>query len=580
MSAWAVVVAFTGGVEAHPFGITFRARGAFRPLATALVLFCAAAWLYRVELRSAARDVSATGTAMAPWIVAVLALVTVIIAVRYGSFVAAGSDSYGYVSQAYGWERGELPRPYATPLTLPFQSGDRIQAPLGYRVGRAPHTIVPTYAPGLPLLMALGILIAGAIGPYLIVPLSVGLFVWATYALARRIAGVSAGVAAALIAATSPIVLFMSLWPMSDLPAGAAWTGAAACALSDSRRGALHSGMLAALAVLIRPNLAPLALVPFVWIVLASAGRERQIRAVWFAAPAGVAAVAIAALNAYWYGSPFVSGYGGLHALYAMQNVWPNLQRYPVWLWRSQSPWIVVALATACAFRRGRSRSRRILFVGALFVVTLICYVGYAPYDQWWYLRFLLPGLGALFAAAAAGVVAVAERFTKPWGSTLAIALLGLIAWRSSAYAVALDMFGPFQISEHKYVDVGLFVARETAGDAVFFALQHSGTIRFYGGRHTLRYDQLDGPEAHAIVEALERLGLHPYLAVEDAEMPDVQRAFQIPTDRQVSWPYVGRTERFGGISVFDLAAHPRARAPKPIPSGIGPRYVAPVPIE
>src|SRR5262249_50306941 len=156
------------------------------------------------------------------------------------------------------------------------------------------------------------------------------LFVWATYVLARRIAGPAAGVAAALIAATSPVVLFMSLWVMSDVPAGASWTGTAACALSDSRRGSVIAGLLAALGVLIRPNLVSLALVPFVWIVLASAGRERLVRAVSYTAPVGLAALAIGTLNAYWYGSPLLSGYGDPKTLYSIRNVWSNAHRYSI----------------------------------------------------------------------------------------------------------------------------------------------------------------------------------------------------------------------------------------------------------
>jgi hypothetical protein len=577
--AWTLIVVLSGGIDLWAFGIVFRSRDPLRPAAIALVMSCAVAWLYRVELGAWRRDLRGAGAAIAPWIAAALALVTLVDAIRYGSFVAAGSDSYGYMSQAYGWERLALPRPYAIPLTLPFESGDRIQAPLGHRVGRVPHTMVPTYSPGLPLLMALGILLAGAIGPYLIVPLSAGLFVWATYVLARRVAGAAAGVAAALIAATSPVVLFLSLWVMSDVPAGAAWTGAAACALSNSRRGAFLSAVLSALGILIRPNLVTLALVPFVWILVTSTGRERLVRAAVYAVPVGIAALSIAVLNAYWYGSPLLSGYGDARALYSIHNVWPNLQRYPVWLWRSQSPWIFVAIGAACVPRQG-SIGRHVPFVAAVFVVTFLGYVAYAPFDQWWYLRFLLPGLGALFALAAAGIVSIGKRLGRPWGGAIAVSLLAVLVWRSAASAAAFGMFGPFRESEHKYIEVGTFIAREMPPNAVFFAVQHSGSIRYYGGRHTLRYDLLDRQAAYGVPQELERRGLHPYLAVEDAEIPDVRHAFDLPPDRPLPWPYVARSDRFGGISIFDLSAHLPAAGPKLIPHGLGPRYMAPMTIE
>lgn len=140
----------------------------------------------------------------------------------------------------------------------------------------------------------------------------------------------------------------------------------------------------------------------------------------------------------------------------------------------------------------GRGTDRRPVFLPvALFALTLLSYLAYAPYDQWWYLRFLLPGPGPLFALAAAGVQAIDGRIARPWGLTLCpaarctrLAISGIRVRARHVRAV------PGERAQLR--DVGAFVARETSPNAVFFALQHSGTIRFYGGRHTLRYDQLD----------------------------------------------------------------------------------------
>src|SRR4029079_5257894 len=181
----------------------------------------------------------------APWFAATAALATTIVAMRYGAFVAGGSDAYGDLSQAYGGASGHLPRADDIPLTLPVSNSDWLQTPLGWWPGRAPHTIVPSYAPGLPLLMAIGISVADPLGPYLVVPICAGLFVWATFVLARRMGDATWGLAAALFAVTSRIVLFISLMPMSDVPAGTAWTASIAAAVARSRRGAALSGLFA-----------------------------------------------------------------------------------------------------------------------------------------------------------------------------------------------------------------------------------------------------------------------------------------------------------------------------------------------
>jgi hypothetical protein len=143
------------------------------------------------------------------------------------------------------------------------------------------------------------------------------------------------------------------------------------------------------------------------------------------------------------------------------------------------------------------------------------------------------------------------------------------------SFTSAQQLYGPFRQSEHKYADAGAFIARTAAADAVYLSMQHSGTIRYYGGRHTLRYDLLDRDTARRIAADLERLGLHPYLAIEDAEAGDVRRVFGIAASSALPWPIVARLNRYGGFTIFDLASSPGAIAPVAIEPA-APRYEAP----
>ena len=83
------------------------------------------------------------------------------------------------------------------------------------------------------------------------------------FVIARRLAGGMAGATAAILTATSPIVLFQVVQPMNDVLAAALWLAALALLIDqDSRRSPLvAAGILIGLAILVRPNLAPLALV-------------------------------------------------------------------------------------------------------------------------------------------------------------------------------------------------------------------------------------------------------------------------------------------------------------------------------
>jgi hypothetical protein len=584
--AIALVVSLTGGIDQRVAGFTVRARSGARPLAAGILLLIAYAAIDRRTLAAALRDRPRTIAWLAPCVAAIAALSVTTLAIRYGAFVAGGSDAYGYLSQAYGWARGELPRPYPIPLTLPFAASDWLQTPLGYWPGTEPHTIVPSYAPGLPLLMAIGIRIADPIGPYLVVPLSAGVFVWVTFMLGRRIAGPVAGVAAALLAATSPIALFMALSPMSDVPSAAIWTGAAAAALGRTRRDAVVAGLWVALGILVRPNLAPLAILPLVRLNAETTDEEKgkprakgaRLRAAAiYGAVCVPAAIAIAMLNTLWYGSPLLSGYGDPHQLYSVRNVWPNLQHYVSWLVQSQSAWIAVAGVSVVALARRSPMRGPIALAWAFTIVTLLLYLPYERYELWWYVRFLLPGTGALFALVAVGLVTLARDVPRPWGSAAACAVFVLIVWHAAGFARAQRIWGPFQESEHKYADVGAFIAQRLPSNAVFFAMQHSGSIRYYGGRLTLRYDLMDRDIAPRAPAAIERMGRHPYLAIEDAETADVRKAFGLAADRPLPWPYVARLNRFGGVSIFDLAARPSGEAPVPIEPGLAAAVAPPL---
>ena len=279
------------------------------------------------------------------------------LSVRWSTYAASGSDSSGYVSEAYGWRYGPLPRRIPLDASLPWPSPATALAPLGYLPAPDGNAIVPTYSPGLPMMMALALAAVGSRGPYLVVPVFAGLIVWTTFVLGRRIDGSGAAVLGALFVSVSPIVLFQSLWPMTDVPIGALWTGAAGTALGGSRRSAALTGMIAACAVLVRPNL-PLVPAAFVLHFLLDGPTRRE-----GLDPRGdlqrvrrAGSVCVALLNARWFGGPFHSGYGTAATLYSLHSVWPNLQRYPVWLVRSHSILSFLFLLPLFMWKRMRPR--------------------------------------------------------------------------------------------------------------------------------------------------------------------------------------------------------------------------------
>ena len=258
----------------------------------------------------------ATSDRVAPAIAAAGAVATVVMAWTLGVHIAAGADSYGYVSESELIANGQLYVDQPLIGELPADLSDGVLAPLGY----TPHApsgvrgrIVPTYSPGLPIVMAGLRLIGGPEAVYAVVPLLAGLTVWLTFVLGRELFSPALGLVAMLWLITSPSFVNSSLIPMSDVPVTAWWLAAFVAALRPSLLYAVAAGLATSLAVLTRPNLAPLAIfiaVPFAARWLAARDRPRTVEAVAFCVSAAIGPLTVALLFNYWYGSPFLSGYG------------------------------------------------------------------------------------------------------------------------------------------------------------------------------------------------------------------------------------------------------------------------------
>ena len=103
------------------------------------------------------------------------------------------------------------------------------------------------------------------------VPLCAALTVWLCVRLGRELDDPAAGTFAAVLLSVSPTFLLQAVQPMSDVPVTACWMAALLLARRPNAAGAMLAGVVASLAVLIRPNLAPL--VAFVVLTCATAPR-------------------------------------------------------------------------------------------------------------------------------------------------------------------------------------------------------------------------------------------------------------------------------------------------------------------
>jgi len=547
VALWDVLL---GGFHFNVLGIRVSSWEAYKPIRVGLLAMIAAILL---NDRTAAAD--RTSWRMlprwAPWIAAGVAVVSVAMAIRFGIFAAGGADGYGYVSEASLWAQGRLVSP--DPLAELRSVLGPATAPLGYRLAAAPDALVPVYAPGLPLAMALALKMAGPSGVYYVVPILGGVAVWLTFVLGTRVDRPLTGMIAAVLMAFSPLFLFHTFLPMSDVPVTAWWLLAWVLALSPSTWAQAGAGLAVSAAVLTRPNLVPLAIV---LAAVVAANRPRLPRLALFAAGSIPGCVSVGAINAHLYGSPLAAGYGPLDPMYAWDH-WPaNLRRYAGWLIELNSPILLLAFVAPLV-----TRARFALTMLAFFLLLLACYLFFLVFDQWPFLRFLLPAFPLLFVLASAVVVRGLERVPFALGTAAVLLLCVLLP---SWYVRKADSLTVFDIerAEHRYPAVGGEIDRTLPANSIVLSMTESGSVRLYGKRMTARWDLIAPERFDDTVDILGRAGYEPYLLLEDWEMPLYRKRLAGASQySELDWPPALEYSDRSQVGIYRFADRARHRA-------------------
>jgi hypothetical protein len=510
----------TGGFDISIGSARISSHNVRRPVAIAVVALALAIRLFPHRERQIARVWQALRLRV-PHAVAATAITIFCLGVVFGVDTAGGADYYGYVSQAALWARGNPV--VAQPLSAPWPLADWSFAPLGYRPGPTAGTIVPTYPPGFPLIMAPFHALGGERAVYLVVPALGALAVWMTFLLGRRIDDETTGACAALLLATSPAFLFHVMTPMSDVPVAAWWLAAFTLAFGSAPWSAPASGLAASAAVLTRPNVAPLALAIAAWLLIdPRRSRSARIRAVaLFVAGMVPGIAAVAAIHTWLYGSPLESGYGRIETIFAIDRLGTNVVRYFGWMFETQTPLILAGLAAPWmagrAPERGIARRRHTWILLGAFVILFGCYAFYLPFDNWTYLRFLLPALPLLLILAVMVARAGIQHATPRWRPLLIIGLTAIVAAAYWDTAVVRGVFG-MRGEQRRFRGVAEFVEAALPARAALITRAYSGSVRHYANRLTVRWDYIPAEWLDRAAIFLRDQGYQPYLIIEQDE--------------------------------------------------------------
>lgn len=502
----AVAVAVTGVVHVALPGLVLRARSASRPFAIGsiavgmrLALAMRAAGTARLD--DAARAVYR--------IVLTTALSSALILVAANRVTSCGGlDSAGYLGAARLFLSGKIIEPQPVARVLPFPEATAASAPLGFVASAVPFHVAPRFPPGLPLIMAVALVLAGDAAPFLVPSaLAIGC-VLLVYAMTRRLAADPAAALAATFTAVSPVFLGMAIQPMSDVPA-TFWIVLAAFLLWRSPMRPSTAGVAAGMAVLTRP---PLIIVCAV-LMMTTHWRERR-QAVTFMLVTGVAVAVLLLLQWRMYGNAFTSGYGPSRDLFTLSTLGTNVANHAAWLLIAQTPLLVVLFALGWWYAP-RLGMRAL----AVFAATAAPYLVYAPiFDDWEILRFLLPGLPFVLMVCACGVAGVCRSAAHPRLFRVVVSALVLAAAASSYSFLSRQNVFARREQEQRYLLVGEWFARNTPTNAVVIGSLHTGSVHYYSSRATLRFDVLAQGRLADALAALQRAGYVPYLALEQGD--------------------------------------------------------------
>ncbi len=505
------------------------------------------------------------------WIAAYAAAALLAFAIDHGTFAASGSDASGYVSQAALLARGALVDREPLAAVEPWPDAVATLTPLGYRQGPAPGTLAPTYAPGLPLTMAAAMHVGGDLAAYLVVPMFAGAMVWSTWRLGALVVGPVTGLVAALWLASTPITLFQSQLPMSDVPVAAWWTMAALGVVVGTPVGLAGAALAAGAALLTRPNLLPLAVVLLgaTWLPNRQAGLRGLLSWQTAVLLAGIVPAGVAVL--WWqhtvYGSATASGYGEFGELFTLANVGANTRLYARWLTGALSPvvwlapvapWVIArfhghrtAVAPAAAARNAGAAA----WVGlTLIVVNVACYLPYAVFENWTYARFLLPA-APIALLLASSVIVGAMRRMPPAAGVIALALLvPALALRNITWAAqerALDV----RDRDERHALAGRYLSGLLPANAVIVAGEHSGSARFYARRPVLRWDLATPDTWRAAIDALAARRRPIVFVVDEWEEAELRRRLGVAAPlASLDWPPMAEAGRAVRTRIYAAA--------------------------
>jgi hypothetical protein len=485
-AAWIIIVLFLA-ILALPLFVSCRI---FLGLGTTLILLAALHWpgLWSV-VRVAAGFFQSR---VMPWIkikllhldfrplewkvlgVLALAALFIFLSVHRQRYVGA-ADWYGYYAESLLFRQGQL-----TMKTAISAEQYPAIAPLGfYAVG---NKIIPQYPPGYPLFMSL----FGLVGLEFFVNALAGvLTALLLYLILRDSVSRGTALLITLLWTCFPVTMFIGIRVMSDL---VATLFILLAYYLFTRNKIAWSGVAFSYAVVVRPSC-----VLFFIILLPLIIRKKKF---WpFCFSAAIIGSLYGLYNWAVFGKPWMTGYGEFSNELTNSVFLHHFIYYGKTIFILMTPLLLIPALLPIVRRRPHSW----FYVSWLASFWIFYSFWFAGADSWWYLRFLLPGLPALFILSAIGMQDIKERLLtwkprcQPLLNTAAVLILFIMLFYFKVFSDRNLVFSADK--GELYYQACKKMQSLVPPDALVGGLEMSGPIRLYTGLESFRWDHPQCPQ-------------------------------------------------------------------------------------
>jgi hypothetical protein len=124
------------------------------------------------------------------------------------------------------------------------------------------------------------------------------------------------------------------------------------------------------------------------------------------------------------------------------------------------------------------------------------------------------------------GVTIVHGARLIPFGSHVVLPVIIAVVIVAQMREFSRDVNALDSTEELRFGEIGRYIADALPRDAVVFAVMHSGSVNFYSGRVTVRFDWLPAGQFTAVAREFQRRGHPVFILLDPFEKEDFATRF------------------------------------------------------